>query len=260
MVDDGVFPFFDEASRTYRCSMCSASVRLIQLTERKVKKFLARAAPHKNVPKIESLKRLRELQKDCYKLSYEDPSGHVVTFHPAAFPKGTRKTVNDNNGQKAKPRMHTVSYIKSALAGFSRRGVVPRIVRGLCLRCDKLVLSHHDGALVHQKCLYEWQRERGPRARLSELVKQPKPGVKKSLETLQKRWVWTIRHKLGGDSLGDIAQEFGVSKEAVSKGITVIMSQLPGSEQVPRLIRQRVELLRSTDQSVNAARLENLIG
>ena len=82
------------------------------------------------------------------------------------------------------------------LASFARRQL-PKTVYGLCLLCDKILLSsggyNHNPPKVHRACLLAYQRQNGPYAGLTEFVIRSRRGAPLKKENLQLAWAWTIR-------------------------------------------------------------------
>jgi hypothetical protein len=176
----------------------------------------------------------------CHKLHYEDESGRVIAFHPSEFERGVKKRHSGD------PRPRSIRYLKSMLAGQCRRRGLPRYVRGLCLICNKLVFSSAGNPpRVHAPCLYDYQRLNGVHTALPAAPLNKRPGVRPTLENLQRHWAWAIRHRLGGDSLNDIGKEFCIAKRSVADAIDMIMEHLPAPEQVARQYRQRIALIQS---------------
>ena len=62
---------------------------------------------------------------------------------------------------------------------------------------------------------------------------------------LRKNYSWAMRHRLGGESLGQIAEEFGVAKSTVVDGIDSILARLPEPELVNKKFWDRICRLRS---------------
>ena len=62
-------------------------------------------------------------------------------------------------------------------------------------------------------------------------------------KNLAKHFSWAIRHKLGGESLHDIAQENGISAPAVKKNVDHVMKYLPDPQLVRPGFRLRLSLL-----------------
>jgi hypothetical protein len=240
--DDLQHPFMNETERKYRCGRCAAVFRLIKVLKKRVQEFLGNAKPHQNLPEIRSLRQLSELQKACYKLSYKNLSGQVVAFHPSVFLRGVKRP------HKGNVKARSVSYIKSMLAGHARRRL-PKTVHGLCLLCDKLLISaggyDRKAPKVHRKCLLEYQREHGSHASAAEFANKRRRGAPVDLGSLRKHYAMTIRHKLGGEPLASIARarEFGISKQAVAKGIKFVLSHLPSPDYVGKQFQTRVSLL-----------------
>jgi hypothetical protein len=147
------------------------------------------------------------------------------------------------------------------LAGFARRQL-PKNVHGLCLLCDKIVLSQggykgKQPPKVHRRCLLDWH---GPHAGVAELASQSRRGTPLKRESLQLSWAWTIRHKLGGESLDEIARDLDnvayilaidpdetITKQAVFNRIQYVVSHLPEPELVGHRLRQQIRLIRGGD-------------
>jgi hypothetical protein len=231
--DDGQHAFIDETRGFYRCKWCAGALFLIRKLERDLKQFWVRAKPNENVPKIQSLKELLALRRDCSKLSYKDDSGAVVTFDPHAFKPGTPKR------KRPRPRANNIPQATGLLIKNSRRA---NVVKGLCQFCGKLVFSNHEGraAKVHMKC---YQNQLGFKKGIP--PEPPKRGRPVELDRLRRHYSWAIRHKLGGESLGDIADEFGVARETVVNGIEFIVARLPEPDMVHKQFRDRISRLRS---------------
>jgi hypothetical protein len=279
--DDGLNAFVNEKEGTRRCGRCSSAIRLIYAREklgpqRSVRRFLGDAAkafvnsskerkeyfhkvaefhPHEAVPKIESLSRLEKFIKACHRLSYEDESGRVVNFHPTALQKRQKKKAGKKKkaGQciprwKRPTPIRTVSYIKNMLAGQIRRRLLPNEVQGLCLLCEKLMLSrggyNRKPPRVHRKCLLEYQGKRGPHAKLPEAKKRRGGQVRR--KSLKMHYAWAMRCKLGEDSLAEIGHDYDdIKAPSVEDGIEGIMGHLPTDlETLPLEFRERVFLLR----------------
>lgn len=239
--DEGFqFPFMNEVLKKYRCGRCASSFRLLQNLDARVREFLRKAKPRENPPKIVSLKQLIELQKACYKLSYTDRHGQAVSFHPTARQRGVK---NPHHGD-SRPRSQ--AFIKSMLAGFARRRL-PKNIHGICLICDKILLSQggykNRIPKVHRSCLLEYQLAHGPHSSPTALASKRRPGAPVELENLRKYYAMTIRHQLGGEPLASVGDDYKVSKQAVAKGIRFILGHLPAPDQVGKQFKRRISML-----------------
>jgi hypothetical protein len=194
--------------------------------------------PDQNVPKIESLTQLRKLRKACYRLSYKDKDGVVQVFDAHSFKPGHPKP-------KFGYRENSVSQQKGLLVKYAKREVLPDTVKGLCLFCGKIVLSSKPGRVrVHARCYGEhW----GNKLRRGLPTEQQKPGGQVTIELLRRRWAWTIRNKLGDESLGDLVDQFGVPRSTIETGIKFIMDHLAETDLVPRNLRATVILLQAAN-------------
>lgn len=261
--DENQRSFFNEAEGRGRCGRCASAFRMTQILETQVRRFLRDASrafvresssrrtepkqrfyetagfyPHEPLPDIKSLKRLRELLKACHKLTYRGKSGQNIAFHPTSFLRGTKRP----HAGDSRPR--SVRYLKSMLAGFAKRQL-PKNVHGLCLLCDKI-----SAAKVHRRCFLSWQRQHGPHAGLSELASQSRRGTPSKRGSLQLSWTWTIRHKLGGEPLAEIARDakLKVTKQAVKKRIDFVVNHLPEPKLIDhKWLRKQVRLIRGAD-------------
>ena len=230
--DDAQHAFIDAERGLYRCKWCSGALFLIYKLEGDVRKFLKRAQPNLTPPKIQSLEQLHELRRVCSKLNYQDDTGATVVFDPHAFKRGDGKT------SKWGPRQDSIAQATGLLIKRSRDA---NVVKGLCQFCGKIVFSNHEGraSKVHMKC---YQSQSGFRKGIPPGI--PSRGRPVELENLRRHYSWAIRHKLGGESLGSIAQEFGVAKQTIDEAISKIVGYLPPSDLVPKQFRDRISRLK----------------
>jgi len=258
--DDGVHAFVNEAEGKERCGRCAA-VGIVYLArkERAIEHY-RKAKPWENAPIIRNPTQLKALEKECFKLSYEDESGAIVTFNPD-LDRGRRKK------KKTWPlRGRPVSQQHRIKLQFEHRsgGVLPGGAE-VCLRCPKLVVSHGKVVRrVHPECFNNWQRERGLSGKhntltalLSEVSERP-PVQGRPTESFQARYSWAKRHAVG-ESLHDIAKgvpafrrsrkcpecgESHAKKQSIAGGIDDVVERLD-PDLVPEILRpQALAILR----------------
>ena len=236
--DDGQHAFIDESAGLYRCKGCAGAISLISKLERDIKKFWALARPYQNPPRIRNLDQLRKARIECGQLSFKDGSGAVVIFDRHSFKLGHK------NLKPARPRENSVSQSKGLLVKFARLGRAD-VVKGLCRFCSRLVFSSHRGRApkVHAKCYQSHWSNQFRRGLPADFSKRGRPI---DLKTLRKHYTWAIRHKLAGETLGDIASEFGIQRNAVVEGIASTIDHLPELHFVPKGFRQRIFLLHAS--------------
>jgi DNA-binding XRE family transcriptional regulator len=150
--DDGVHTFVNEAEGKYRCNRCAGVMELFRAREKRAKDFWSKAKPADNVPMIRNATQLKDLEKECFTLSYKDKSGTVVKFNPD-LEKGRRKK------KKTWPLRGKPVQRKHRLKMYRRWQGTNATVKGLCLipGCGKLVLSPgKTPRYVHMKYFNEW--------------------------------------------------------------------------------------------------------
>ena len=124
----------------------------------------------------------------------------------------------------------------------------PGYLHGLCWICGKMLFAYMSEERkktrpmrFHQKCILEYQREHGQHSAPEE--QQRDAGRPQELESLKRHFAWALR-KRKGDSYGDIAKDFQVSRPAVVKGIESIVNLLPDSDRVSEAFHKTISLLR----------------
>jgi len=253
------YPFVDLERREYRSEYCAGAFRLLRESEENLKRQWKEAHPNESFPRrIQSLNDLRDIQRQLWTTSPlgRNRAHRIVVTNPATFDSEKPKRVRG----KAPP--HPIHPAVPERKRNWRREKSPRgpaPIRGLCEICDTLLFSYKKSRPMrfHQKCLWKYQKEHGADAgprnidgTFTDLSSKPievhpRRGQPVTVESLQKHFTWTIRHKLQEDALGQIAKANGITKQSVAEGIDFIMHHLPDPEWVPVAIRQRILALRS---------------
>jgi hypothetical protein len=227
--DDGRAPFVDVERGQYRCRWCAGKLRLLRANENKLRARWE-ATKHENFPRIRSVEDLRELQSKLTRQS--------------DFRSEQPKRIRGKDLKKRK----------------LRREKSPGPVRGLCGLCGTLLFSYKMSREIkfHQECFLNYQRAgkadsgiRNPDGTFNVSSCEPvevqaRRGKPVQLESLKRHFAWTVWNKLHGDTLGEIARNEGVQKNAVAEGIAFVMQHLPQPEQVPVQIRDRISALRAS--------------
>jgi hypothetical protein len=238
--------------RGWTSAPCLGASHLLVASEENLKKQWAETHPNENCDRIRSIEDLKRLQR---KLTNQS------TFS-SKKPKPVR----------GKDLPHRIDPAVPERTRKWRREKSPPPV-GLCGLCHTLTWEYHKNrpTRFHRECVREYQREHGaelagPRnadgtfsALTSKPIKErPWRGPPVQPECLQKHFMWTIHHKLLGDSLGKIAKDDDEhpGRSTVVDGIEFIMgkvakdgsvkkSVLPLPERVPLPARQRIIALRA---------------
>jgi hypothetical protein len=211
--------------------------------------------PTQRIPDFESLAQLKKLRKGCYQLErYKDFKLLGLNFFdPYSFKPGPKTS-------KARDRENSTAQIigllvKTARDGYRsfrgsthERNLLPRFIRGLCLRCSKTVFSAKECARVHESCYVgEYRKGLPPETEQEQLMR----------ERLQTLYIWTTRNKLGGDSLKTIGDDFSVSDETVRLGINEFIDYLPDPNPNLKLVTSKFQktilLIRSALKGPNLA-------
>ena len=160
-------------------------------------------------------------------------------------------------------------------AGKWRKGVGIRVSPCIWPECGLLVFKHTSlttETQMHQPCMTaamrskegsDWQssRKTDRNAGIAEYVINRRYGThlpitgRPDADTLtarsevpSKQLAWAVRHLLGTESQQALANEDGVTRQAVSQGIERVLGLLPPDELVPKYYRQLVGRLRLADQ------------
>ena len=123
----------------------------------------------------------------------------------------------------------------------------PGYVHGLCWLCGKILFAYMSEERkktrplrFHQKCILEYQREHGQHSAPEQHRDAGRP---QEPESLKKHFAWALR-KVRGDSYGEIADDFKISRPAVVKGISSIVDLLPDCDCVSETFHKKISLLR----------------
>jgi len=218
--------FADVTRGEYRCRWCAGAFRMLSWSERNLKDSAEKK--NQNPPRIRNI---GDLQRER------------SNFVPTEFKE-------DGRAGKGPPPGYRVPFHRALRRWWRKkdRRKFPGIVQGLCIICDGLLLnynpiSHGTGRPVrfHQKCFLKYQSAHNGMMP----PEVPRRGAPVRIENLRKHFAWAIRHKVFKDSLGEIAEDFGVNKNAIVKGVAFIDTHLKEPELVPASLRPIVALLRS---------------
>jgi hypothetical protein len=247
---------FDVSTKTYQCNSCAGAERLNAWTEAQLKKARAKKYPNVNT-KILGKIRTREKRLELRRTFHSEVSPPKFRATRKAQEKGRRNFSAAAAAGKTWPKMTKANLVRR----WSGPDLPKRIRLGICIVCEKLVMTYSEVCQFHWSCHQKWQGTPEGRAfqslkvrRLEASLQPTKAGRPVDEESLKRSYAYAVQHYLKEKSYGQIAKDNFVIAYTVQKRVESLIAKLPPLDLVSGRFR---ESLKSLIEAIEASKVSS---